>query len=88
MWKVDKDNTKEHWLELSDEDGSYHASVKWDGCIHFDRYENIPATIDPERKGPGCCDSYIHICNVDDMIARLQALKQEALLHFGDGWPR
>jgi len=58
---------QDHFLSAKDPDGWYSASVKWDGCIDFTRYFNEP---NGEMK-----DS-IHICDIDDMIARLQALKQ------------
>jgi len=32
-------------------------------------------------------EDYIHICDLDGIILRLQALKAEALKHFGKDWP-
>ncbi len=83
MWRVDEQKTKEHWLELVDPEGWYHAVVMWDGCIQFDRYFNVPIR---EGRDDEDADS-LHICDLDDMIARLQALKAEALKHFSEGWP-
>jgi hypothetical protein len=88
LWTVDKEKTQEHWLEVADPEGWYHAVVKWDGCIELERYFNIPATEDPERSDPAAeADCGYHICDLDAEIARLQALKAEARKHFGEHWP-
>jgi len=76
MWKVSKDDTHEAMLELIDPEDVYTASVRFDGCVHLYRYEE-----------KGELDYYIHICDLDGMILRLQALKTEALKHFGKDWP-
>jgi hypothetical protein len=86
MWEINKEKTEDHWLELNDPDGWYKAVAKWDGCIHFNSYSNISLHEDPERKSHQCCDNYIHICDVDVFIERLQQLKLQAKKHFGDDW--
>ena len=60
-----------HWLDLISPDDTYSASVKWDGCL--------------ELYGDGPQD-HLHICDVPDLIARLQALQALAEAHFGT-WP-
>jgi hypothetical protein len=67
----------DHWIDLQTEDGLYKAVVKWDGCIHFNRYY----LYDPEP-------DYLHICDLDEFIQQLQELRDAALLHFGTPWPR
>jgi hypothetical protein len=51
------------------ESGRYSAFIKRDGCI--DLYDNN--------------DGQIHICNLDDLIARLHALKAFAVAQWPDG---
>jgi hypothetical protein len=84
FWRVIPEKTDESWLELRDPDGFYKAGVKWDGCVHFDRYYNAP--LDDETRRPEDRD-YIHICDVEREIERLQALLVEARKHFGEHWP-
>ena len=84
IWEIDKEKTDDHWLELKDPNGFYRAVAKWDGCIHFNQYGNIPLTIDPERKDKACSDDYIHICYLDSHIERLLELKRLAQEHFND----
>lgn len=79
-WTKAPDST-EFCLKLRDENEGWSASVKWDGCIHFNRYYN-GMSID-DKTGEDC--DYIHICDVDEMIERLQELRAAAIVHF-DGW--
>ncbi|MDO8531199.1 MAG: hypothetical protein Q7T26_03375 [Dehalococcoidia bacterium] len=81
LWTINRDKTGPHWLELNDPEGWYHATVKWDGCIDFARYFNLPFT-DPSRR-EGDCD-VLHICELDDLLGRLQELKTLAQQHFTD----
>lgn len=79
-WVVVAEKTKPHWLELVEYfDGRvYHrASAKWDGCIHFTTWGNDGETESDHG-------SYIHICEIDDIIDRLQRLKVAAAEHFKD----
>ena len=81
-WEVDAGNTKDHWLEVVEKlDGRvyYRASVKWDGCIHYNKYHN---------GGEGDEDSgdYIHLCDLDEEIQRLQRLRKMAEAHFVNHW--
>jgi hypothetical protein len=84
-WVVDQEATKPYWLEVQDPEGWYKAIVTSDGCIHLNRYLNIPL---PEVEDEQQLEDYLHICDLDDMIARLQALKTMAQTHFGKEWPR
>lgn len=86
IWEVVSGNTEDHWLELKDPEGWYYATVKWDGCIHFNRYFNMPKEMQEKELEENRMDDYIHICSVDDMIQRLQALRAEARKHFGEDW--
>jgi hypothetical protein len=87
-WKpVDK---KEYWLSLEGvEYGStwYTAEVKWDGCIHFYHYFNEPF-VRGERRNDNDPEDYIHICDIDGLIEKLQLLKAAAVSHFGKDWSK
>lgn len=93
-WIKEPGGTHEaHWCDFIDPEGWYHASVKWDGCIHFSHVFNTPNYIEPwksEAKGKEDKEvsDYYHICDIDYLIERLQALKAAALEHFGKDWPR
>ena len=72
-WQVTQ--ASEAMLRLATPDGQHEASAKWDGFVKWD----------------GCVelchdDEDIHICDVADLIARLQALQALAEAHFGT-WP-
>lgn len=83
LWKIDAAKTQDHWLEVVDPEGWWKASVKWDGCIHFTRYFNIPYEDGQDRtKDEQATEDYIHICDLDDYIRRLQALRFMADKHF------
>jgi len=82
LWKVDQEWASEFLLEIKDPEGWYRAAVRYDGCIDLYRYFNTPVGLDPENDREMTDD--IHICDIDDFIARLQALKQEAHKHFGN----
>ena len=94
LWQVNSEKTNDHWLELLDceladlDKNSVwsRAEIRLDGCIHYHEYGNLPYLLDPERKDEGCCDDYIHICNIDDHIKRLQDLRDIAREHFGEDW--
>lgn len=51
--------------------------VKWDGCIHF--YSRDACEEQPD---------YIHICELDDHIARLTKLRDAAIKAYDGLWPR
>lgn len=80
QWEVDQEKTKDHWLEVVEkqEDGPVYrrAVAKWDGCVHYYRFYNGGEGVDDEGA------DYIHICNIDEEIDRLQRLKEMAKVHF------
>jgi len=86
MWKIVPEETYEHCLRIQDPDGWYTATIKWDGCIDFKRFHNYPYQKDQELVTGQYFDC-VHICDIDDMIARLQAIKEIAKTHFGE-WPQ
>lgn len=98
MWEKNAAKSKDHWLEVHEPDQKplgghwWNAVVKWDGCIHLHHAGNVPFRDDfgyaDGTRDKGACDDYFHICELDDLIARLQALKAAALEHFGPDWPR
>jgi hypothetical protein len=87
FWKKVEEKSLDHWLELDDvESGWHYAVVKWDGCIHYNRYYNHPKQ-DQEARPEDELSDYLHICDLDEEIERLRELKEHALAHFGE-WPR
>lgn len=88
-WVIQKDKTKDHWLEVNGYEGSavinpdhtetplysYQAICKWDGCVHF--YQGLE---DDDVNEP----EYIHICDLDQMIEALQELKKTGVKFFKD----
>lgn len=89
-WAVVPEKTTEHWLQVRDPAGWYSAYVRWDGCIGFYRLYNNPLPEGAEAEQARWEEDdhdYLHICDLDDEIARLQALREAARQHFGPGWP-
>ncbi len=88
-WQKAGARSMPHWLELQAPDGWWYAALKSDGCIHLYHAGNDP--FGGEYGGPGRtdhdCDDYLHICDLNELIERLQALREKAREHFGDGWP-
>ena len=82
-WEIDREKTEDHWLELKDPDGWYQATVRWDGCIHYERVYNAPLPITGEH--PQSSD-YIHFCDIDSEIERLEKLRDMAREFFGTDW--
>lgn len=64
-------------------DRYYRATVWHSGCIDLRCISN-GCDWDGETAEEDC--DYIHICEIDDMIGRLQALREEAIKHFGPDW--
>lgn len=91
-----KAETKYEWRLFKDEDTSifvardhlgeygswYEAHVRFDGCIHFYRQHNSPL----EQNKQGELRDYLHICDIEDEIDRLQRLKALAVEQFGENW--
>ncbi len=84
-WQIDKDKTKDHWLELVDPEGWRSAVAKWDGCVDYYLYHNTPKGMDLANDEE--MTDYIHICNIDEEIARLQELKRIAANFFAEHRP-
>jgi len=80
LWEVKENCTTRLWLELQGQRGEYEAIVKWDGCVEFYRFFNGTTSCEEDDY------DHIHICDIDDCIARLQALKEIAKGHFGGDW--
>lgn len=58
----------------------FYALVKWDGCVHLHHVQpGASKTLDES--------DYLHICDLDDFIARLQELRTLAEAKFGE-WPQ
>lgn len=79
----EKAESEPHYLVLEDPEGWWKASIKWDGCINLNRVHNVPLPVTDEH--PQLVD-YIHICELDDMIERLEELRDKAREHFGEDW--
>ena len=77
VWKVHAES--EYLLTLLEPNQWFRADIKWDGCVHFYRsHNNTPLDIIKDLQNV----DYIHICDIDDMILRLQELKRLATAHF------
>ena len=72
-------------VEFRDPEGWWRATVKWDGCIDLWRYFNVPMDVQNRREDDE--PSYLHICDLDDTIRRLLALRRLARRAFGKDWP-
>lgn len=93
-WIIDKNGiAKDHWIDLisdSYEDGSHwlHACAKWDGCVHLDIARNVPFSKEygfhGQKRDESACDDYIHICDLDKFISKLQKLKEICVKHFNN----
>ncbi len=80
-WAIEGEST-EYTLNLRDPEGWYAAYVKWDGCFELRRFFNVSATTKDEEDNRQADTDQIHICDIDDIIARLQSLKAIANEHF------
>jgi hypothetical protein len=67
---------------LEDEEYGYdEVTLKWDGCIDLRMGMN---GYKPSEDTTGENHQYIHICDIDEMIAKLQALKEYGKKHFNN----
>ena len=83
-WEVDKNETSDSWLDVSNE--WYWAMVTWDGCVNLHKYNNAPKS-EQDKLPEGERDTdFIHICSIDEFIELLTELKLKAKQHFGEDW--
>lgn len=94
-WQLIED--REYWLRLVSEVNNagakpqhwWAATAKWDGCVDLYHAGNVPFGEEFGQAGghrdSSACDCYIHICNLDDLIARLTTLRDVWRAKFGDG---
>lgn len=78
-WKVEKVNKSNDGesVELRDNTGDeIEVSFKWDGCIDLRKYYNGYAPEDKWSKEVEENTDYVHICNITEVIERLQELKE------------
>lgn len=61
---------------VDEETGLDEVTLKWDGCIDY----TVKNVMD-ESQG-----DYIHICDIDRAIEKLEALREIGIKHFGDKW--
>ena len=81
QWNKDESRSDDSSLYLSDPEGWYKADVSLYGCVDLAKCSNEPGFENEDMI------SYFHICDIDDMIERLQAIKVKAIEHFGEEWP-
>lgn len=90
MWKIDKIH-REDWsgdnnaisIRMVDEEyANTEVYIKWDGCIDFRQYSNGFSPDDPDSKEKEDNCDYIHICDINEMIEKLQGIKRVAEEHF------
>ena len=55
---------------------SYSAFFKWDGCMEITKYDNGYTPDDPYSEEVEENSDSIHICHIDEMIERLQEIKE------------
>jgi hypothetical protein len=86
-WEVVKTNKTSDGTTVSINvvDKEYrNASVwfKWDGCVDYHKFENGFTVDDKPSKEKSETSQYIHICELDEMIERLQEIKKIAEQYF------
>lgn len=82
LWAITEDEP--YRFVAVDPEGWWRAAVKEDGCISFSRFFNRPLFA-PDREPDD--EAQMHICELDDLIERLTALKALADRHqWKDGW--
>lgn len=81
LWEVDKQDTNEYVLHLGDPNDWHKAIVKRDGCVDFIQSFNNPLSSARSQD-----IDYIHVCDLEDLIKRLQEIQKKAVAHFGEHW--
>lgn len=64
-----------------EETGMHEVTLKWDGCIDYFVGAN---GVKPSEDSKNENTDYIHICDIDDMIKKLQAIKEYGKKHFNN----
>lgn len=72
---ANEDMDEASMIEVADEDRFRRAGVKFDGCIHYEEYQ------DDKR------EEYLHICDLPGQIEFLQKVLKAGKEHFGEQWP-
>jgi hypothetical protein len=75
---------QDYGVTFRDPDGWWRARTDWQGCTHLYSYANVPyqdGQDEDEGDHPQLVN-YLHICDIDDLVARLHALKAAAQAHF------
>ena len=73
-WKLVKPfDESENFAELVNPDGFYRAVIKWDGCVHFYKFDNGTDLEDENWRDAEC--TYIHYCSLDEEIKTLMTLR-------------
>ncbi len=71
---------------IEDEDTGYdEVTLKWDGCVDFRTGLN---GLKPSEDKTGENSQYIHICDIDEMIEKLNAIKKYGNKHFDNQYWR
>lgn len=85
MFKKVKEYEGTRNVVLEDEEfGFDEVTLKWDGCIDYHMGCN---GVKPSEDTKGENTQYIHICDIDEFIEKLQALKAYGIKHFdNDNW--
>ena len=80
MFKKVKEYEGSRNVVLEDEKyGEDEITLKWDGCVDYFIGQN---GVKPSEDNTGKNTRYIHICDIDEMIEKLQALKEYGKRHF------
>jgi len=86
IWQIKKIGAENCWITFESPDGYWRAEIVRSGCIDINHSFNVPLQDDNCESVLQRLIDYIHICNIDDMIARLEALKAAAQDFFGEDW--
>jgi hypothetical protein len=76
-WQIPPEDSYQYRFSARslDIENAYEAEVRFDGCIDIVKlYRNND-------------DDTIHICDLDDFIARLEEIRELAKQKFGNSWP-
>jgi hypothetical protein len=79
----DQPNDPEGHLFLRSPDGFWLAQVRRDGCFELTRSHNVPLAEQPDEEDI----DFLHVCDYDAMLERLDAMRRAAQDHFDQVWP-